>query len=56
MGQIVVVLVATGPDVTEAIYTTAKAAIQNAVTTFNTGNAKVNLALDTSRTQYVATG
>ncbi len=56
MGQIVVVLVATGPGVTETIYTSAKAAIQTALTTFNTSNANVNLALDTSRTQYVATG
>ncbi len=56
MGQIILVLIATGTAVTEGIYTSVKASIQTALTTFNTANANVNLALDTSRTQYIATG
>ncbi len=56
MGQIILVLVANGPDVTEVVYTTAKTAIQNAITTFNAANANVNLALDTNRTQYIIAG
>ncbi len=56
MGQIIIVLVASGPNVTETTYGSAKTAIQSAITTFNTNNANVNLALNTQNSQYIATG
>ncbi len=56
MGQIIIVLVASGSTVTESTYTSAKTAIQNAITTFNTTNPGVSLSLNTQSSQYIATG
>ncbi len=56
MGQIIIVLVSSGSSVTESTYTSVKTAVQNAITTFNTANPGVSLALNTQSSQYIATG